>query len=153
MPDCDVIYGCDAAWWHKNIKDLPEGPEFWAGDRSAYLNLGVNHIHVKPGKGLSTTPGQLYAGKNSGYQAINFAYHRGVSRIVLLGFDMQHTGGRAHWHPDHPKGLGNAEGIGGWIKYFGPLASDLAAEGVDVVNCSPETALKCFRRESLELVD
>lgn len=87
---------------------------------------------------------------NSGYQAINLAYQFGAAKIILIGYDMQHTGGKTHWHGDHPKGLTNAQGIEGWRKCFTPLAEDLAAIGVDVVNCSNETALTCFRRSTLQ---
>lgn len=87
---------------------------------------------------------------NSGYQAINLAYHFGVSRIILIGYDMQRTEGRSHWHGDHPKGLTNAEGVAKWASRFPQLAADLEREGVEVVNCSKETALNCFKRARLE---
>lgn len=62
---------------------------------------------------------------------------------------MQHTGGKRHWFGDHPKSLTNAEGIEGWVKHFGPLAADLEAEGVEVLNATPTTALDCFKKVSL----
>lgn len=107
-------------------------------------------MDVRPGNGLGIKPGQLYSGQNSGHQAIQLAYQKGAARIILLGYDMQHTNGRTHWHGDHPKGLTNAEGIAGWVKHFGPLAKALELEGVEVVNCSPETALTCFKRGRLD---
>lgn len=103
-------------------------------------------MYVRPGQGLCTKSGHLHAGQNSGYQAIQYAYQKGAARILLLGYDMQHTGGRSHWHGDHPQGLTNAEGINQWVKHFGPLAKDLELHGVDVVNCTTETALQCFKR-------
>lgn len=87
---------------------------------------------------------------NSGYQAINLAYHFGVSRILLIGYDMQRTGGKAHWHGDHVSGLTNAEGLSKWATRFPALAQDLEREGVEVINCSQETALTCFPRARLE---
>jgi len=90
--------------------------------------------------------GYIASGGNSGYQAINLAYMLGAERIILLGFDMQKTGGKAHWHGDHIAGLGNAENVSGWVKNFDALAKDLELLGVEVINCSRETALKCFKR-------
>ena len=101
---------------------------------------------MRPGNRLGTKPGQLYSGLNSGHQAIQYAYQAGAARILLLGYDMQHTGGRRHWHGDHPAGLTNAEGINQWVKHFTPLARDLDYFGVEVINCTTETALTCFKR-------
>lgn len=93
---------------------------------------------------------EINHGMNSGYQAINLAYHFGVSRIILLGYDMQHTEGKRHWFGDHPKSLTNADGIHNWVKGFSLLAKDLEREGVEVINCSPTTALTCFKRAEIE---
>ena len=155
-PWADVIYGCDGAWWHQNHRNLPEEAEKWTQDKNAHINLGVNYVEAKWGAGLNTKTKphiQIHHGKNSGYQAINLAYHWGVSRIILLGYDMQHTRGKAHWFGDHPKSLTNAHGIEGWVKDFAFLARDLKSEGVQVFNCSPETALTCFERVELEHLD
>ncbi len=88
-------------------------------------------------------------GANSGLGAIALAAHWGASRIILLGYDCQHTGGRTHWHGDHPQGLGNAGVVKLWPGQFAQLAGRL--KGVEIVNCSRETALRCFPREPLEV--
>lgn len=119
------------------------------GDTWAAERYGLQHVDVKPGCGLGEKPGRLYSGLNSGHQAIQWAYHKGAARIILIGYDMQHTGGRRHWHEDHPGGMSNAEGIAGWVKGFTSLARELALRGVQVVNCSEETALQCFERGQL----
>lgn len=94
-------------------------------------------------------------GLNSGYQAMNLAYHFGATRMLLLGFDMQRTNGRSHWFGDHPGKLNVPSPYDEFVKRFGPLAKDLDAQGVQVVNCSTSTALECFPRghifEELEL--
>lgn len=109
----------------------------------------MTHVRVRPGGNLSQRPGHLFTGQNSGHQAIAWAYQKGARKIVLVGYDMQHTGGRTHWHGDHPRGLTNAQGIEGWRRWFEPLAKDLALLGVEVINCSEETALTCFKRGNL----
>ena len=98
--------------------------------------------------GLSKDPSRVH-GTNSGAQAVNLAYHLGATRIVLLGYDMQHTGGRRHCHQDYPAGWLNAEPVKGWASQFAFLARDLAAEGVEVLNASRETALTCVPRMTL----
>lgn len=104
------------------------------------------------GAGLCTKPGVINHGRNSGYQAIGLAYQMGAARIVLLGYDMQHTGGKRHWFGDHPKSLTNADGIENWRHGFKALAKHLHDDGIEVINASPETALECFKRQPLETI-
>lgn len=73
----------------------------------------------------------------------------GAARIVLLGYDMQRTGGRKHWHADHPDRMGNGIMHSKWAERFDRLALKLDALGVDVINATRETALRKFRRASL----
>ena len=86
----------------------------------------------------------VHHGQNSGYQAVGLAYHLKADRIILIGFDMQRTGGKSHWHGDHPRGLNNADAVHKWPRHFPALAADLREDGVEVVNCTIETALTCF---------
>lgn len=86
---------------------------------------------------------------NSGAQAIVWAAHEGAARIVLLGYDCQHTGGRRHWHGDHPANCaGNAGSVEKWPDSFAEIARKLPE--VEIINCSRETALMCFPRMDLE---
>lgn len=66
----------------------------------------------------------------------------------MIGYDCQKTGGKAHWHGDHPKPLGNAGAVDKWPAQFKDMLRYL--RGVSVINCSRETALSCFPRATLE---
>ena len=85
---------------------------------------------------------------NSGAGAIAMAAKAGATRVILLGYDCQRTGGKAHWHGDHPPMLGNAGSMPKWPDQFKRLAASI--EGVEVINCSRETALRAFVRMPLE---
>lgn len=86
--------------------------------------------------------------ENSGAGAISLAAHLGATRVLMLGYDCQRTGGKAHWHGDHPAGLGNAGSLAKWPAIFEKLASVLV--GTEIINCSRDTALACFPRVRLE---
>lgn len=86
--------------------------------------------------------------RNSGAGAINLAAHLGAKSIVLLGYDCQHTGGKTHWHGNHPKGLGNAGKVNDWPAQFATLATKLCA--VNIINCTRDTRLNCWPKKSLE---
>jgi hypothetical protein len=81
---------------------------------------------------------------------MSLAYVWGVKKMILLGFDMQRTNGKSHWHGDHPKGLGNGSRYSGWLVAMGKLAKGLSDKGVEVVNCSRQSALQCFRRSTID---
>jgi len=87
---------------------------------------------------------------NSGAQAINLAYLMGATRIILLGYDMGATG-QSHWFGSHPKGLTNGN-YSGYVSNFTKLAADLAREGVEVINCTRQTALTQFKRAEIGAV-
>lgn len=111
--------------------------------------------HAKKGeRGLSFDPTTLNIGEgNSGFQALNLATLLGASRVVLLGYDMGHSGkGRRHWHGDHPSGMNNPEesNFTRWRTGFAEAVPDLKKAGVEVVNCSRQTTLECFPRATLE---
>lgn len=142
-----VVYGCDGPWWDRYHAEVAAaGHEGWTMHEAAARRYNLRHVRAIRRPGLGKVPGVLHHGGNSGYQAINLAFQMGAKLIVLLGFDMQRTGGLSHWHGDHPAGLTNVTGIEGWRKNFGPLAADLKAAGVRCVNCSVETAIDCFER-------
>jgi hypothetical protein len=92
--------------------------------------------------------------RNSGVLAIALAHRFGAARITLAGYDCQHTGGKTHWHGDHPRGMGNAGSISGtkmapkWAEQFAQLANTV--RDIPVVNASRATALACFPRAELQ---
>ena len=87
---------------------------------------------------------------NSGAGALLLAASYGACRIVMLGYDVQHTGGHAHWHGNHPGKLGNAGRVADWPSQFATVAAQLPT--VEIINCSRETALRVFQRAPLESV-
>lgn len=125
----------DAAWWQVYGAEAAAG---FAGDCCAPLTF----------KGVTKVRFSHF--QNSGAGAASLAAFWGARRIILLGYDCQKTGGRAHWHGDHPAGLGNAGSVDKWPAQFRLLASHLA--GLEVINCSRETALQAFPRRPLEEV-
>lgn len=145
-----MLYACDADWWHKyfeQVKDL--GPELWTQDIDTYRKYKLNFVHAKRGEGLGrgTT---IHWGANSGYQAINLAYLWGAKRILLLGYDCKNIDGKAHWFGQHPQGLNRNQPLDEWKRNFPQLAADLQDEGVEVINCSPDSALTCFKGMDLD---
>ena len=141
-PDADLLFSHDGKWWHWH-KPAFSGLRV-CGQGSVTL---PDILVLRPGHSgvvLEDDPGHL-AGTSSGHQAINLAYLLGAARIVLLGYDM-HGG---HFFGDHPAMLATPARFGDWILEMGRMAVALADRGIEVVNCSPGSALECFTCDSL----
>lgn len=151
-PWCDAIYAADRAWWKRHHEQIPQESERFAPDEWVADYIGAHLLKIKHRPGLEKRSGIINSGLNSGFQAVNLAYHMGAKRILLIGYDFQFTGGKSHWHGDHPRGLNNPQGISSWVKYWGPMSEDLRNEGVEVINCTIETALTQFPRAPIESV-
>ncbi len=145
------MYACDWRWWHHYIGSVRQGfgGECWTCSEQARDEFGLYWIRGAPGDGLHTDPDTILHGMNSGHQAINLACVFGAARILLLGYDCQHTGGKSHWHGDHPRYLGNARCVSQWAKGFKQQSIHARLRGIEIINCSRATALQCFPRREL----
>lgn len=139
-----LLYGADAQWW----SETRAAREFPGLKVSVEEVPGVMRLRHTGVSGFDPDPAALRSGGNSGYAALHLAVHAGAARVLLCGFDMR--GG--HWHGEHPHPLRNTieEMYPRWIARFAELAHILAGRGVDVVNCTPDSALECFRCQGLE---
>jgi len=129
----------DEPWWkyHRaEVKKTFAGDLYSHGQRSGVTKIRHPYFARK--------------GQNSGAGAIAIAHHFGARRVILLGYDCQHTGGRRHWHGDHPKGggSGNAGTVANWPEQFKELHR--MVPGLEIINCSRVTALTMFPRAKLE---
>ena len=156
-PWADVLYSSDRQWFpkHRGVPTfqgmkvaLETEPRGWD---TAY---GIVPLKYTGQYGLERSPDGLIAGSHSGYAAINLAVHFGARRIVLLGYDMQlGAGGKPHFFGAHV-GMNNpTEALFSIFRQsLTHLVSPLKELGIDIVNCTRETALTMFPRMSLERV-
>lgn len=171
LPNADVLYAADEPWWTApefGQRALAEfAGECWTVSAAAARRFGLCLAQITSKPGASRQPFVLHSGSNGGYQLLGLARHFLMrdpdpqKRIILVGYDMQHTGGRRHCHEDYPSRIvvegkslsfGNSNSVRSWAKNFPALAADLAAEGIEAINCTTHTALTCFRRGDLREV-
>jgi len=149
-PFADVLYAADPIWWDwhaERVKSF-KGRKI-TQDKEAAEKYGLEYIRSVDADGLSRDPACIYKGSNSGIQAINLACHLGANRIVLLGYDMQATGGKTHWHGKHPNESGDYGPWHKWMWRYELVARDARDMGVEIINATRETALACFPRKPL----
>lgn len=145
-PFADVLYSCDESWWDFHSGAFDFGGAKWTLTKSAADKYGLNFINCIYGAVWSNKPEFIASGGNSGFQALNLAVIHGATEVILLGYDMQATGGQRHFFGDHPPGLHRPSNYLGWVKNFVRAADQIP---VPVINCSRETAIPCFPRREL----
>lgn len=152
-PWADVLYGAGAdaggdTWWKRYGPSLTFAGLRYCLDPKAAAWASV--LTPGPAQGLTSDPGRLATGGNSGYSAINLAVHLGARRIVLLGYDLQATGGQDHFFGSHQHGHSKRSLPFGLFQYHFPsILAPLSDLGVSVVNASRDTALDLFPRMSI----
>lgn len=144
-PWADVLYACDDKWWrwHQGVPVF-QGRKLSIKCKSYHdverlCNTGAEGLETERRDGVRT-------GRNSGYQAIGVAVLLGATRIVLLGYDMRGD----HFFGAHPDGSRPPFAL--CLAVFQTMVQPLRDAGVEVINCTRESALTCFPRQSLHEV-
>lgn len=155
LPYAEVLYGCDPDWW-----EVHQGCPGFAGEKWSSHELVHNDklatasrynlrlVGGRDGEGFSLDPSAVHYGSNSGFQAINLAILMGARRVLLVGFDM-HTRGHRHFFGDHPEPLSNYMKFETLVPTFRRAAA-LLPSGIEIINCTPGSALDCFPIMPLE---
>jgi len=168
VPDLAVLYGCNFAWWCEYWGLVHKHPaEKWSSNWDAHQMFGINWISEKNAPGLSTDPTVIHHGHGSGFSLVNLVYLMGAERIVLLGYDLRYSSdydgrsckigsGPRHYFGEYPEGLRHWPSVhvrGGVHTELCELYRSVADQDlIEVINCTPDSALDCFQRMSIESV-
>lgn len=150
----DVLYWSDSRvyQWYKKDIDKFKGDKYTikpyggiGGDVKVLKNMGKH--------GLELSPDGIKHGNNSGHAAMNVAYHYGVKRMILLGFDMQNVKGVSHFHDGYPvKQTRDEIYKKSMIPEFHQISEDLKKKKIEVINANPNSALPFFKKVPLDKV-
>lgn len=150
VAELDVLYACDPEWWdvHQGVSSF-SGPKVTLSEKAARKH-GLLWMRNTGQHGYDPDPTALRTGQNGGYQALHLAVHMGARRVLLLGYDMKRSS-PTHWFGDHPEGLNNHSPYRDFLRAFPTIVEPLRELGVEVINCTPGSALEAFPR--MDLVD
>ncbi len=174
-PFTDIQIACNDNWWQYYLAHDPLLKQLEADCWTRYKYIaessGIDYIDSIVKNGLSRDPSVIHINKGSGPMAINFATLYGFKKIILIGHDMKFAkdyNGRQkkvgstprHYFGEYPKSMQHFPQsqnsvdkngvIIGLIDAYQNMVNDLINMNVDVVNCTPDSALNCFRKSSLE---
>jgi hypothetical protein len=174
-PFTNIQIACNDNWWEYYLAHDPLLKKLEADCWTRYKYIaeehGINYIDSIVKDGLSKDPSVVHINHGSGPMAINFATLYGFKKLILLGHDMRYAkdyDGKSkevgstprHYFGEYPKSMQHfpqsknsvdEEGkIVGLIRTYKKMVDDLINMNVDVVNCTPNSALNCFRKSTLE---
>jgi len=175
-PEADVHVACNEDWWEhyweedELLRNMPATKYTWIKPISERFDIEYIEADTEA-KDLSYDQNLIHLNNGSGCMTLNVAVLYGCTKIILLGHDMtfasdydgkskkigsspRHFFGEypehmQHW-PSVKIGLSKPGVIDGLIENYDQMKYSLHQRGIDVVNCSPGTALTTFRRGTLE---
>lgn len=170
-PWADVLYFADAGWyfWHAaGIARKFDWTSFTADEvRHAFAGFRgqkatIRHEDTAPApdlfvmgrhgptpEGLSDDPRELHTGLHSGYQALDMLALSRPARILLVGCDLRFVEGRSHAHQGHVRPQ-KQRNLDDFVRMYRTVERPLQERGIEVVNCTPGSALTRFRFSTLE---
>jgi hypothetical protein len=128
------IAATDSAWWRK----YPEAKERSRKLFTMHNVYGVERVRV---------PG--WVAVNSGVLGLQCAKLQGAMRILLLGFDMHGT----HFFGPYTNGLKNTTEQRRRIHLSQYAQWAKQNQDIQVINCTPGSALKCFPMVRADEID
>lgn len=163
MFNVDVVHGCNYQFWDTYWNDIKRLRCIkWTTRPESAKKYGINYIPEKWEPGLSKDKSYICAHHGTGPQMVNIAYHYGCKKIILIGWDMIFRGKidnrnyteqrrflpedsitQHHWPRTGPNG--ELQGL------IDEMATIIPADyGIDIVNCSPGSAMDCFRKSTID---
>lgn len=111
-------------------------------------------------RGISDHPQMACWNGNSGAAAISIAANAGAKRIILLGFDMKLDDNKnQHWHDCYGKIAARKTRdprkpthfpFDRHLRGFDQIVKDAKRREIEIINCSPDSAIREFRKCSLQ---
>lgn len=154
----DVHLACNWQWWDTYWPEIKnyQCHKWTPRQESALKYLGINYIEERWEPGLSRDKSYICAHHGSGPQIVNMAYHYGCEIMLLIGWDMRYPGKISdreylrprHYFGEYPKNLQHWPRTGPNGELSGLIAEmetiRPADYGIDIINCTPGSAMTCF---------
>lgn len=144
LPFAQVLYWSDSSFYDTFKKEIHLFKGIKATKNPSPKTDDIINLVETGREGLELEPNGIRTGGNSGYAAINVAYHLGAKKIVLLGFDGKNgSGGNTHWHDGYgKKGASDEVMQRNWLPHYSSLINALEGRRVKIYNTSKFSEIK-----------
>ena len=174
-PFADAHISCNDDWWRYYwpksavLRKMPCLKYTWYKDIAD--EYGIQYVKAIVKDGLSTDPRIIHINHGSGPMGINIALHLGIKKLLLIGHDMKfakdYDGQRKkagstnrHFFGEYPKKLQHWPSVkvgkskpgvmDGLIDAYNTMVPQIPELGMEVINCTPNSALTSFPLSTLE---
>ena len=156
----DIVFFGDGGFYFQNKTALDRYPKVKISSSPHIIKKSPYDMKYVPRnashrEGISTKPNTVSWNLNSGAASISVAYHLGVKRIYLLGFDM-YAGetGNQHWHrhymaPGIVKDLKKVP-FRRHLPSFPHIANDAKSLKVKIINVSQNSKITVFEKKTIQ---
>jgi hypothetical protein len=150
VPFADILFFMDRRFY-QICHDDPARYQLWQDFKGykVFLNImgrkfdDCNSVRSVGRNGASTSiRGGLHHGNNSGVGALNLALCLKAKPIYLLGYDMRHENGQAHFHTGYG-GERREKTVLSFAREFEHIGKSLTDKS-GIVNLNPRSMLKLF---------
>jgi hypothetical protein len=156
----DIVAFGDENWFLNNRNQLLGFPKIKVAfcdvaEKGRFVYDGIKYVprDGRKSSGITLRKNKISWNKNSGFASINLAYHLGVKRIILVGFDMDlNDSGKQHWHSLYrkqgrpPKSLP----FDRHLRHTPSIKQDADELGIEIINASPDSKIKEFEKTTVE---
>jgi hypothetical protein len=154
----DLCFFGDKGFFKKYKEQLAKFSGLKVTCQGAYRSEGIRWVKVlqknpKKLEGISSHPTTVCWNSNSGAAAISVAANAGAARIILLGFDMKLSDdGCQWWHTIYTGGAKarKKQPFERHLRGFDAIARDAKRRKIEIINASPKSAIKQFRRVNVK---
>ena len=144
LPFAQVLYWSDSSFYDSFKREIHEFKGIKVTKNPSPKAEDIINLVETGREGLELEPNGIRSGGNSGYAAINLAYHLGAKKIVLMGFDAKNgPGGNTHWHDGYvKKGASDEVMQRNWLPHYSSIVDALDERRVKIYNTSKLSEIK-----------
>lgn len=149
-PWADMLIARDLAWWElygDEMRAVFNGVS-WSTSEAVVAKYNTEFMRLHKGNRYLAV-GSGLCDSSSGQQAINLAIYLGARRIILIGFEANANVDKRHFFGSHP---GDNPTNALYSEWHTRMSELLKATTTPIVNCSTNSAYKCFERKPLKEV-
>lgn len=162
-PWVDIVFFGDGGFYLRNRREMEAFPNIIVTCDSKHRNkygYGVKYMPKDRSHptGITNRRGHVSWNLNSGLASFSLAYHLGVKRIYLLGFDMRLSDDyKQHWHRHYKRGEMDLSTFSKkrfpfqrHKKGFPQVKQDARRLNLEIINVSPNSTVEQFPKVRLK---
>jgi len=152
VPNADVLWYSDVRFYRWFIDEINSFKGLVFTKNLKHSSDKITVLKDSGHHGLSLNPKYIKTGYNSGYAAINLAFHLGATTINLLGYDFYNHKNKTHFHDGYKNNFTQESSYNIMLNSFLSIVELLKRLDIKVYNYNRNSKLKLFPFKSLKSI-